>query len=79
VTPFNIRTPDGETLFAWHILPVNLYARHEAQIRAEERSDGQPVKDFTTTVAYRLLTADDPATKVVVSCKITYTTMSRRS
>jgi hypothetical protein len=72
VTPFNILTPDGETLFAWHILPVNLYARHEAQIRSEARPARQPVSDFTKTVAFSLLTAEDPATKVVVSCALKY-------
>ncbi|SMY23716.1 unnamed protein product [Zymoseptoria tritici ST99CH_1A5] len=67
VTPFNIVTPDGVTLFGWHILPVNLYARHEAQIRTEERPAGQPVEDFTKTTAYELLTAENLDTKVVVS------------
>jgi len=69
VTPFNLRTPDGETLFAWHILPTDVYARHEKALRAEDRPHG-PVDDFTATSAFSLLTGDDPApAKLVVTCK----------
>jgi len=70
VTPFNIRTPDGETLFAWHVLPSDVYARNEKLIRGEERAHGT-VHDFTETNAFRLLTGNDPSpARVVVTCKI---------
>jgi len=72
VTPFNIQTPDGETLFAWHILPTDVYARHESVLRAEDRPQG-PVADITDTKPFRLLTAEESApARVVVTC-----TMSR--
>ncbi|KAK4547159.1 hypothetical protein LTR36_001380 [Oleoguttula mirabilis] len=67
VTPFSLQTPDGETLYAWHILPVDVYARNERALRDEERPDG-PAEDFTATSAFRLLTADEPEpAKVVVT------------
>lgn len=68
VTPFNLETPDGETLYAWHVLPVDVYARNERALRGEERPAG-PVEDFTTTSAFRLLTTEEPEpAKVVVTC-----------
>uniref|UniRef100_A0A093UXB8 Monoacylglycerol lipase ABHD12 n=1 Tax=Talaromyces marneffei PM1 TaxID=1077442 RepID=A0A093UXB8_TALMA len=35
VTPFSIPTPDGELLYAWHILPIELYRKHELALTAE--------------------------------------------
>lgn len=32
VTPFSIKTSDGERLYAWHILPVELYRKHEQSL-----------------------------------------------
>ncbi|GIZ40335.1 hypothetical protein CKM354_000367900 [Cercospora kikuchii] len=68
VTPFNLSTPDGETLYAWHILPLDQYTRHETAILNEaQRRDG-PVDDFTSTTAYKVLTSRNPSpAKVVVS------------
>lgn len=76
VTPFNLRTPDGETLYAWHVLPVDVYARNEKALREEQRPHG-PVDDLTQTSAFRLLTAKDaePA-RVVVTCTSPPTTIS---
>lgn len=72
VTPFNIQTPDGETLYAWHILPTDVYARNEKAIREEGRPSDRPVEDFTKTVPFNLLTSkDEPPAEVLVSC--TYT------
>lgn len=70
VTPFNILTPDGETLYAWHILPLDTYARHEKRIREDDREIG-PVKDFTQTTAYELLTSQDPEpARAVIWCTL---------
>ncbi|KAK3719546.1 hypothetical protein LTR37_004404 [Vermiconidia calcicola] len=66
VTPFNIRTPDGETLYAWHVLPIDVYARNELSLLEEKRPDGM-VQDFTTTEAFRLLTSDETVRVVVNS------------
>lgn len=72
VTPFNIRTPDGETLYAWHILPTDVYARNEKDIRDENRPHDRPVDDFTKTVPFALLTSNDPTpSRVLVSCMST--------
>nr|POE77680.1 isoform 2 of protein abhd12b [Quercus suber] len=59
VTPFNLHTPDGETLYAWHVLPLDAYARHERSLREQERPHA-PVEDFTNTSAFSILTGDDP-------------------
>ncbi|KAK5135115.1 hypothetical protein LTR08_005640 [Meristemomyces frigidus] len=66
VTPFNLKTPDGETLYGWHVLPLDVYARNEKSLLAEHRPHG-PYEDFRESTAFRLLTADDaePARVVV--------------
>ena len=28
VTPFTLKTSDGESIYAWHILPLKLYGEH---------------------------------------------------
>ena len=66
ITAFNIRTPDGETLYAWHILPLDVYARNEKQLRDEPQASG-PVEDFESSLAFELLSLS-PNSKVVVSC-----------
>lgn len=55
VTPFALDTPDGETLHAWHILPLGLYRRHEQRI-LEEPSGLAP--DFNQRLASELLRGD---------------------
>lgn len=55
VTPFALDTPDGETLHAWHILPLGLYRRHEERI-LEEPSGLAP--DFKQRLAFELLRGD---------------------
>ena len=69
VTPFNLSTPDGETLFGWHILPLDVYVRNEKTIGKEQRAHG-PVEDFTSTTAYRFLKAGDsePA-RLLITCE----------
>ncbi|KAF2486745.1 Alpha/Beta hydrolase protein [Neohortaea acidophila] len=61
VTPFSIHTADGETLYAWHVLPIDAYARNEEVLRKEAGSIG----DFSNTHAFHLLTSSEA--KVVVS------------
>lgn len=61
--PFNVTTPDGETLFAWHILPMNLYQQHEADLRAEYEEGNVP---YSQSLAFKLAHEDLQA-KVVVS------------
>ena len=56
ITPFNITTPDGETLYAWHVLPLNVYAKHQ-----QDLSNGQG------STALQLL-QDNPDARVIVNC-----------
>lgn len=63
VTPFTIQTADGETLYAWHVLPVDAYARNERLLREEAAHIG----DFSNKHAFHLLTSSE--VRVVVSCK----------
>jgi len=55
-TPFSLKTSDGERLYAWHILPVELYRKHESSLLAEPSGF---VSDITSTFAFQLL-RDDP-------------------
>ncbi|KAF2814906.1 alpha/beta-hydrolase [Mytilinidion resinicola] len=63
ITPFNLSTPDGETLYCWHILPIDAYAAHEREIT---RAPGGPADNFTTTVGYKLL-KEDPESRIVIN------------
>jgi hypothetical protein len=68
VTPFILKTPDNESLYAWHVLPADVYAENEREIRSETRSFA-PVADITSTVGFRLLTSKEgPPARVVVYC-----------
>ena len=64
VQRFHIRTPDGEVLWAWHILPLALYAGNERALIE------QPVgpEDYEKSPAFRLL-AEDPESRLVIYCK----------
>ncbi|CRG88042.1 hypothetical protein PISL3812_05067 [Talaromyces islandicus] len=64
VQPFHLATPDNETLYGWHMLPLHLCKKHE-QLLEENWSKG-PAEDYSNTSAYKLL-AEDPNARVVVS------------
>lgn len=57
-TPFSITSPAGETLYAWHILPVELYRKHEPTLIAEPSGF---VSDMTSRFAFKLLCNDPDA------------------
>ncbi|KAF2703798.1 alpha/beta-hydrolase [Pleomassaria siparia CBS 279.74] len=62
VTPFHLSTPDGETLHAWHILPLETYRRHQKELKNE------PVglcSDITTRLSFKLL-KEDPSAQLVI-------------
>ncbi|KAK4888506.1 hypothetical protein LTR27_012620 [Elasticomyces elasticus] len=65
VTPFNLRTPDGETLYGWHVLPLDAYTRHEKTLREEVRPH-EPTDDFTQTTAFAHLVSNEPTPARVV-------------
>jgi abhydrolase domain-containing protein 12 len=62
VTPFTLTTPDGVSLYAWHILPLELYRRHEDQLVNEP--EGIAV-DITDRFSFKLL-RDDPDSLLVL-------------
>ncbi|KAL2864209.1 alpha/beta hydrolase [Aspergillus lucknowensis] len=64
VQPFNLVTPDNETLYGWHLLPLHLCREHEAELDLDKPAG--PEDDYTLTPAFRLL-ANDPNARVVVS------------
>ncbi|RDL31158.1 Glycylpeptide N-tetradecanoyltransferase [Venustampulla echinocandica] len=63
ITPFNFTTPDHETIYAWHVMPLGLYAKHEAEIL---RQPSGCAEDITQTKAFRLL-QDDPESRLVIN------------
>ena len=62
VTPFSIKTPDGQKLYAWHILPVELYRKHELSLVAESVGF---VSEIQSRKAFKLL-RDDPQARLVI-------------
>ncbi|KAF3172132.1 hypothetical protein EYR41_000625 [Orbilia oligospora] len=62
ITPFYLNTPDGERLFAWHILPHEVYARHRDELL---RRDVGLVEDITQTLGFKLLKEDEEAKLIV--------------
>ena len=61
VTPFNLKTPDGETLHAWHVLPLETYRQHQTQLREEPVGLCANIED---RISFRLL--KDPTAQVVI-------------
>lgn len=62
VTPFHLKTADGETLHAWHVLPLDVYQQHQGALISE------PVglcDDIEQRLSFELL-RDDPTAKLVI-------------
>ncbi|ELR03358.1 hypothetical protein VC83_01661 [Pseudogymnoascus destructans] len=62
VTPFSIETSDGEHLYAWHILPRELYRKNERPLVAEPTGF---VSDITSRLAFQLL-RDNPDARLII-------------
>lgn len=62
VTSFSIRTPDGERLHAWHVLPVELYRKNESALLNEPVG---LISDIKSRVGFQLL-RDDPDSRLVL-------------
>lgn len=56
VTPFWLNTLDGEKLFCWHVLPLDVYLEHEQEI--VQKTEAGVAEDFSTTIAAKLLRKD---------------------
>ena len=67
IQPFRLPTPDGELLYAWHILPVGLYSKHENVL---VNGPTGLAEDMTLTTAFELL-SNDPQARLVISCSFT--------
>lgn len=65
VTPFHFTTPDHETLYAWHVMPLGLYAKHESEIVLQPPGCAD---DITKTKAFQLL-RDDPDSRLIINCE----------
>jgi hypothetical protein len=64
VTPFWLDTSDGEKLFCWHVLPMDVYLENEHEV--VQKTLGGVAEDFTATIAAKLL-KKDVKSKVVVN------------
>ncbi|KAK5657436.1 hypothetical protein OQA88_3008 [Cercophora sp. LCS_1] len=49
VTPFSLKTCDDQTLYAWHVLPLPLYGRHEETLASQPTGF---CPDFTKTASF---------------------------
>ena len=62
VTPFSLKTSDGERLYAWHILPIELYRKYELALVAEPTGF---ISDITSRLAFQLL-RNDPDARLIL-------------
>lgn len=62
VTPFQLTTPDGETLHAWHVLPLETYRQHQNELRREPTG---LCEDVESRLSFKLLN-EDPTAQLVV-------------
>lgn len=62
VTPFHLTTPDGETLHAWHVLPLEAYRQHQDELRREPTG---LCEDIEGRLSFKLL-KDDPTAQLVI-------------
>lgn len=65
VTPFQLGTADGETIYAWHILPLPAYLDNEDALAANPPAFAN---DVTQTESFRLL-REDPDAKLIINCE----------
>ncbi|KAJ6013695.1 hypothetical protein N7540_008286 [Penicillium herquei] len=62
VTPFSIKTTDGERLYAWHILPLELYRKNEVSLMEEPSGF---VSEIKSRIGFQLL-RDDPEARLII-------------
>lgn len=61
VQRFDIKTPDGEILWGWHVLPLTLYAENERALIKQSFEPG----DYKESLALKLL-AQDPESRLII-------------
>ncbi|OAA60587.1 hypothetical protein SPI_05711 [Niveomyces insectorum RCEF 264] len=62
VTPFYLHTEDGESIHAWHVLPLPAYRQHEAALQAQPTG---LCRDITTAESFRIL-KEDPTAQLII-------------
>ncbi|KAL8775114.1 MAG: hypothetical protein Q9209_000593 [Squamulea sp. 1 TL-2023] len=62
VAPFSIQTPDNESLYAWLVVPLQLYARNERALREEPCTKHSAIEN---KLAFKLL-VDGPDHRLVI-------------
>ncbi|OIW28103.1 alpha/beta-hydrolase [Coniochaeta ligniaria NRRL 30616] len=62
VTPFSLTTSDHETLYAWHILPLPLYSKHESELSAQSSGFHPNIEE---SLNFKLL-SEDPSSRLVL-------------
>jgi hypothetical protein len=65
VTPFYLNTSDGESIFAWHVLPLGTYLLHREELAEQEAGIAA---DPTSTKNLQLL-KDDPEARLIIHCR----------
>ncbi|KAF2132320.1 hypothetical protein P153DRAFT_188839 [Dothidotthia symphoricarpi CBS 119687] len=64
VQPFWLDTSDGEKLFCWHVLPLDVYLQHESEL-VTGGTTGEVAEELKGTVGARLLGKDEGGRVVV--------------
>lgn len=62
ITPFQLKTPDGELLHAWHVLPLDVYRQHQNELIAQPTGLADKPEE---TMALNLL-RNNPTAKLVL-------------
>lgn len=64
VQPLHIPTPDGEFLYAWHIVPIAKYIANEERLIEQQTISAAQFKD---SVGFDLLSKDQNS-RLVINC-----------
>lgn len=62
VTSFHLPTEDGESIHAWHVLPLPAYRQHQEVLEMQPTGH---CGDVTTSESLRIL-KNDPSAKLIV-------------
>ena len=65
VQPFTVITPDNETIYAWHILPLHLYYEHKDDLIEQAHFGQKTSASVTETLAFKILANDSNAQIIV--------------
>lgn len=67
IIPFDLETSDGETLYGWHILPLDVYAKNQATLIKKGNEAAQLDNlSILQNLALEIL-QDDPEARVVIN------------